>query len=281
MLDAYGNDVAMGGEPWRPAPVADPAGPPTETWTDPDTAPPDWLYDPTADLSGHPLPPGLRWVFQNGKWETVAMPQAPTATTTPTGGGDIAPIGGDYTPPGGYGGGGPGAGGGGGGAWPSYAAPSYMDPGEFDPGPRFTFRDFAAPTGDTMLQEPGFQFRLDQGRKALEASAAGRGVLRSGGTLKDILGYGQNFASQEYGNVYNRALQEYDTNRGNAADIWGKQYGQRRDVFDTRANTVGQRNTFNLGVSQNDYGARRDAAMNDFNKWKAEGDWLSNPVWVD
>jgi hypothetical protein len=164
--------------------------------------------------------------------------------------------------------------------WPSYQMPGYIDPGVFDPGPAFTFRDFVAPTAESMQHEPGFQFRLDQGRKALESSAAGKGVLRSGGTLKDILGYGQNFASQEYGNVYNRALNEYDTNRGNAADIWGKQYGQRKDVYGSQAENAGKRNTFNLSNAQFDWNSKYGPASQEFNdlfnRWAKEGDWLKD-----
>jgi hypothetical protein len=36
-------------------------------------------------------------------------------------------------------------------------------------------------------------------------------VLRTGGTLKDIMNYGQEAASQEYGNMFNRALQGWQT----------------------------------------------------------------------
>ncbi len=177
-----------------------------------------------------------------------------------------------------YGGGGGGSGfdgGGGGFDWPSYNAPGYLDPGEFDPGPAFTYKDFTAPTGQDMLQEPGFQFRMDQGRKALQASQFGKGAGLSGAAAKGIEEYGQNFASQEYGNVYNRAVNDYGINRNNAADIWGKQYGQRNDVYQARASNFGQHNTFNLGNANNDYAARRDAAMNEFNRWKASGDWLT------
>jgi len=84
--------------------------------------------------------------------------------------------------------------------------------------PKFEFADFTAPGAEGMFADPGYQFRLDQGRKALEQSAAGRGTLRTGGTLKDILSYGQNMASQEYGNVYNRALNAYNTNLGTAKE---------------------------------------------------------------
>lgn len=145
--------------------------------------------------------------------------------------------------------------------WPSYT------PNSFDAGPTFTYRDFVAPTSESMMKEPGFQFRIDQGRKALEASAAGKGVLRSGGTLKDILGYGQNFAAQEYGNVYNRALNEYDTNRANAADIWSKQYGQRKDQY-----------SFGEDANRFGYNAKQRQSELDFqdlfNRWQQEGNWL-------
>lgn len=76
--------------------------------------------------------------------------------------------------------------------------------------PQFKAPVFGAPTLQDAEKEPGYQFRLQSGQDALEHSAAAKGLLRTGGTLKDIIGYGQNFASQEYGNVYNRALQSFD-----------------------------------------------------------------------
>jgi hypothetical protein len=53
-------------------------------------------------------------------------------------------------------------------------------------------------------QDPGYQFRLSEGMKGLERSAAARGGLLSGGTLKGIQRYGQDMASQEYQNAFNR-----------------------------------------------------------------------------
>jgi hypothetical protein len=68
---------------------------------------------------------------------------------------------------------------------------------------------FTAPTNVTEQNDPGYQFRLAQGEKALQASAAARGTLFSGGTGKALTRYGQDYASNEYGNVYNRAYNEY------------------------------------------------------------------------
>jgi hypothetical protein len=99
-----------------------------------------------------------------------------------------------------------GGGGGGGGSFNYNDFPNY----DFGPLPQFTAPQFSAPTLTDAQNEPGYQFRLQSGQNSLERSAAAKGLLRTGGTLKDIVDYGQNFASQEYGNVYNRALQNFD-----------------------------------------------------------------------
>src|SRR4029453_14092195 len=57
-----------------------------------------------------------------------------------------------------------------------------------------------------LEQSPGFQFRLGEGLKALEKSAAARGTLLTGGTLKGLQRYAQDFASNEYQNRYNQLL---------------------------------------------------------------------------
>ena len=68
---------------------------------------------------------------------------------------------------------------------------------------------FQAPTAATEQNDPGYQFRLQQGQKALERSAASRGNLLTGGTAMAEQRYGQDYASNEYSNVYNRALGQY------------------------------------------------------------------------
>lgn len=55
-------------------------------------------------------------------------------------------------------------------------------------------------------QDPGYGFRLSEGLKALERSAAGRGGAASGSAMKGITQYGQNLASQEYQNAFNRYM---------------------------------------------------------------------------
>jgi hypothetical protein len=71
---------------------------------------------------------------------------------------------------------------------------------------------FTAPDGITMQNDPGYQERLNIGKDILERSAAARGGVLTGGTAKALDTYGQDYASNEYGNVYNRALQGFQTN---------------------------------------------------------------------
>ena len=58
-------------------------------------------------------------------------------------------------------------------------------------------------------QDPGYAFRMSEGMKGIERSAAARGGLLSGATLKGIQRYGQDLGSQEYTNAFNR----YQTER--------------------------------------------------------------------
>ena len=63
-------------------------------------------------------------------------------------------------------------------------------------GEGFTYQGFEA--------SPGYQWRLSEGLSAVDQSAAARGMLNSGATLKAAQRYGQGLASEEYGNQWNR-----------------------------------------------------------------------------
>jgi hypothetical protein len=51
---------------------------------------------------------------------------------------------------------------------------------------------------------PGYDFRVSEGVNAIDSSAASRGGLFSGATLKAQQTFGDGIASQEYGNYINR-----------------------------------------------------------------------------
>lgn len=109
--------------------------------------------------------------------------------------------------------------------------------------------------------DPSMQFQMDEGRRALEASAAASGNLLSGGLLKDLTDYSQGIASQEYGRAYDRMaddrargyqeyLNKFNTERANIADRYQK-------VSDKYNRLSGQ-----AGVGQMATGAQAGALQN-------------------
>lgn len=99
----------------------------------------------------------------------------------------------------------------------------------------FTMRDFQA--------DPGYAFRLAEGQKAIERSAAARGGLNSGATLKSLARFNQDTASQEYQNAYNRFNTDRDRrfNRlSNLAGLGQTANAQIGAAGQNYANQVGQ-----------------------------------------
>lgn len=94
---------------------------------------------------------------------------------------------------------------------------------------------------DQFTEDPGYAFRLSEGQKALERSAAARGGLISGGALKAATRFGQDMGSQEYTNAFNR----YQTER--AAQLQPLQ--SLAGVGQTSANTLSNAAS-NLGAAE-------------------------------
>jgi hypothetical protein len=65
-----------------------------------------------------------------------------------------------------------------------------------------------APGMEEIQMDPGYGFRMGEGMKALERSAAARGGLLSGSMLKGTQRFGQELASQEFQNAFSRARQQ-------------------------------------------------------------------------
>ena len=60
---------------------------------------------------------------------------------------------------------------------------------------------------DIQNLDPGYQFRMDQASKALQASAAAKGAALGGGTLSSLMNLNQNMASAEAQNAFSRLTQ--------------------------------------------------------------------------
>ena len=98
---------------------------------------------------------------------------------------------------------------------------------------------------DQFQQDPGYAFRQSEGMKALERSAAARGNLMSGSTLKGIQRFGQDLASQEYQNAFNRFQVERSARLNPLQSLMGS--GQSAtNVLTGAAGQMGQNEASNI-----------------------------------
>jgi len=94
----------------------------------------------------------------------------------------------------------------------------------------------AMPFDFQYSEDPGAAFRMAEGVKALDRSAAARGGLLSGATLKGVQRYGQDLGSQEYGNAFNRYVTRFNANTGERNQLYNRLAG----VAGTGQTTAGQ-----------------------------------------
>jgi hypothetical protein len=79
-----------------------------------------------------------------------------------------------------------------------------------------------------LQMDPGYGFRISEGLKALERSAAARGGLMSGATGKALQRYGQDLGSQEFSAAYGRlaGLADVGPRAAGVMSSLGERYGQ-------------------------------------------------------
>jgi hypothetical protein len=114
--------------------------------------------------------------------------------------------------------------------------------GEFNR--QFSMSDYKA--------DPGYQFRLSEGQKGIEASAGARGGRYSGATLKALARFNSDQASQEYGNAYNRFQNDVSSRFNRLASIAG--VGQ---TANNQVAAAGQNYANNAGQAIQNAGAAR------------------------
>jgi hypothetical protein len=105
-------------------------------------------------------------------------------------------------------------------------------------------RDLSAPGGDLdqtfdeefhydpskLRETPGYQFRLEEGLKALERSGAARGMVLSGAMLKGTERFAQDYASNENDKEYGRQLGEFNLRRDVFRQNQSDRFGRLRDM---------------------------------------------------
>jgi hypothetical protein len=119
--------------------------------------------------------------------------------------------------------------------------------------------------------DPGYQFRMNEGMNTLENSAAARGGLMSGNFLKNSQRFGQDYASNEYQNAFNRLAALSGVGQSQAGSIanlgsnYASQAGQgMQRIGDARASGYAARANANTGLINNLTGLGSMAMMGGF-----------------
>lgn len=118
---------------------------------------------------------------------------------------------------------------------------------------------------DTFTADPSYAWRLSEGQKSLDRSAASKGMLLSGAQLKASSDYNENAASQEYANWFQRynAQQQFNLgvnnqNFGQQQTLYGDEQGQWDNALalltgaaNTGAGSAGAYNAAGSGLTAN------------------------------
>lgn len=118
-----------------------------------------------------------------------------------------------------------------------------------------------------LVQDPGYQFRVEQGSKALDRTAAARGKLISGNQLQAAVDYGQEAGSQEFSNAYARTSRERDLEYGRLADMSNTGLSAQNALSGVASNFANSAGGTIAAGGQ----AAADAAVNTGNVWAGLG----------
>jgi len=98
---------------------------------------------------------------------------------------------------------------------PTFETPQYTRPDQpvwQDMGNGPSSADYLDPSKFTT--SPGYQFRLNEGNRNLNASYGAKGLLKSGGAIKGFTDYNQGMASSEFDKWFQQGLQRLNSDRG-------------------------------------------------------------------
>lgn len=91
-----------------------------------------------------------------------------------------------------------------------------------------------------FVADPGYEFRKTEGLDGIEQSAASRGGLLSGNTLRALTEFGQDYASNEFGNAYIRWNADRDRRYNRFAGVAGTGQMAAQNIAGTGVATAGQ-----------------------------------------
>jgi hypothetical protein len=106
-------------------------------------------------------------------------------------------------------------------------------------------------------KDPGYQFRMDEGLKAIGAGGSARGNRLSGAADKDRMRFAQGLASEEFGKAYGRQRQEFESDRAmrereagrkTGFDVAQYQFGTGQDFASQQAAQQARQQQYQFGT---------------------------------
>lgn len=101
---------------------------------------------------------------------------------------------------------------------------------------------------DIFKNNTGYQFRLNEGMNALNSGYAGAGVVQSGAAMKGALKYGQDYASNEFGNYLGYLGNQQGVGLSGASALAGVGQGYANNV--SNLNSQNAANITNAAVAK-------------------------------
>lgn len=123
---------------------------------------------------------------------------------------------------------------------------------------------FTAPTAADLNTDPGYQARLAAAQKGFERSAAAKGSILSGGSQIALGREQQTLASNEYGNLYTRALATRQQQEGEYGAAVGQSLATRQQQEGEYGNQFGQ----SLATRGQQFGEHQTNVGNAFEQYK-------------
>lgn len=112
-------------------------------------------------------------------------------------------------------------------------------------------------------KDPSYDWRLQQGLDSLKAQGLAGGSYGSGNMASSLMGLGQNMASQEWMNAYNRWLNQESTLYNRLAGLAGSGQTQSQQLANLGSQYAG-----NLGnIAMNNANMQAAAGMSGANSW--------------
>lgn len=183
-------------------------------------------------------------------------------------------------------------GGGGGGPYnfPMLSLPDLPDLPTLERYEDFVPETWKSPNPNDIYNDASYQFRFNEGMRPIETSRAAQGLTRTGATLKALSRYGQNFASNEYDRIYNRAADSYDRTNNSKYQAWVGNRQNRLDAYDRSRSNVLDTYDRTVNKARDEFAPRMKWAELQYNrdwdvykyqqddeyrKWAKKGDWAN------